>query len=800
MLIFDGNSFTIDGVTVFSDHADPDQFWYLPPSAPQLARRGPQDLPNFSLVTYRPADAAESDTLPGGGFLMFESVLPLTEDTRRKVISRAQMFANGTVKLSPVPLDSGTVKVVALDLEGSGGTLNTAAGTGLTFVESIMGATKPSMSGDNNALFNLGLSGEGAVLLKRIFEEGASNVGVIYDFTYTGLRPALQVEITANFKRLYDHFSMSFGVDGGVNINGFAINLDVDIDLAFEELVQTGAIEIKVINFADAADRAQKETWALEFFKNNLLKDWFEPTLGLPRPAGADGGGSGTPDPANLLSGVVSGAAGALGGAVTEDGFSVLDAAARAGGGGTGGDARGDDAGGDADAGGDTDADAGGGGATGGGTGGAGGAGAGGDTATGGAGNDRTGDTGGETGGDTGGDAGGDSGGDGDNDRSGGGDGDRDSGGGDEGSGGAGGPSIANVTLAFKLKKVELIEDKSVTLKYNRQEAVQRSHLPQGPLTTLAGGLSGAPFFVDVDLDDPFFRTIDITVSNPTDFTRIGLLKADIALEYGRPAIPAEVRREEVSFTAGQTQGDATHSFFVNDALDLDFRVERQFHFDPAAGWEAQSLSYTLPVETTRDTTLLVLPERHFGFVEIGVLPGTMDPVLMRHTEVTLSFDDGSWQTERSFIVAPGAAEQRWRLRSENPDAEGVGYRLTHHLADGTVTPGESGVTKARKLIVNDPFRNPIEITFVPNFDTSALRQVFVEATYEDPDNNYRRTEMLTFDAGNAAQQTLRIARFDNGPTEVSLRATALGQDNSITRHITITTEETLVFLTQLLV
>lgn len=30
MLLFSSGTFTVDGITVFPDHADPNQFWYLP--------------------------------------------------------------------------------------------------------------------------------------------------------------------------------------------------------------------------------------------------------------------------------------------------------------------------------------------------------------------------------------------------------------------------------------------------------------------------------------------------------------------------------------------------------------------------------------------------------------------------------------------------------------------------------------------------------------------------------------------------------------------------------------------------
>ena len=51
------------------------------------------------------------------------------------------------------------------------------------------------------------------------------------------------------------------------------------IDAAFEKLVQDGAIKIEVTDFTTDQDAKDKEKWALDFFKDKLLTDWFEPTL-----------------------------------------------------------------------------------------------------------------------------------------------------------------------------------------------------------------------------------------------------------------------------------------------------------------------------------------------------------------------------------------------------------------------------------------------------------------------------------------------------------------------------------------
>ena len=54
MNLLDREPRVIDGVSVFLDHARDDLVWYLP-AGWELARRGADEAPQFTLITYRPA-------------------------------------------------------------------------------------------------------------------------------------------------------------------------------------------------------------------------------------------------------------------------------------------------------------------------------------------------------------------------------------------------------------------------------------------------------------------------------------------------------------------------------------------------------------------------------------------------------------------------------------------------------------------------------------------------------------------------------------------------------------------------
>ena len=269
MLLLGAKSITVEGVEVFPDHANPDMFWCLP-SPVALERKGPDQDAAFTMIKYKPAAVAGG--AKGGGFLMFEVGLRLDPELEGRILSRLAGIAKGTPILNIAQFDEGTVRCIALNIEGSGGTKATGAPPGaFNAVESILGASVPSLHGDNTAAFSLTLSQEGAIIMEQAFKQGTAPVGVVYDLKFTGIRPALDVKITADFKRIYQSFSAS--------LTGQYYFFKLGIDAGFEKLVQDGAIKIEVTDFTTDQDAKDKEKWALDFFKDKLLTDWFEPTL-----------------------------------------------------------------------------------------------------------------------------------------------------------------------------------------------------------------------------------------------------------------------------------------------------------------------------------------------------------------------------------------------------------------------------------------------------------------------------------------------------------------------------------------
>jgi hypothetical protein len=735
MLLLDSRSLTIEGVTVFRDHADLSQFWYLPgPVA--LARRSGDQRKAFTFLKYK---RAAGSATRGGGFLMFEVSLRLDPDTERRITERLASISRGRPRLTAVPFDDGTVACIALNLQGAGGTRAPAAATGaFNAVETILGASRPSLAGDNSAAFSLELSAEGATILEKAFREKTTPVGVIYDLKYTGLRPAFNVKITADFKQVFTHFSSAAEAQRGF--------LRAGIDAGFETLVRNGAIRIDVADIAGTPENETRIKEALDFFKAQVLNTWFTPVLvpgtlaaGMPAAASLDqvralGAQLRPPLPAAPPKPDASAPTAAL----PDHGPSP-----------TAGTGAGEAAPGLAAAKAAADATAA-------------------DSPTAGTGNPAPAAP--------------------------------------APASGARGiaprrdnavaatadpPNAAEgAVAAFKLKTIRQEERRTATFEYNRAEAQQRGYAPQGFLGLLAADLDRPPYFVEIDLDDPFFRTIHVEAKVPTDFAAIGLSEVHLALDYGPPADPENHRHQDFVFTAAD-RGPKAIDFMVNLRKDQVYAMTTQYHFDPTSDWDGEKFAYEQPSVTTADRTPTLNPMEALGFLQVKVEPGRIDAEVVDFIDVELAYaDPAGWSRTKTFRVTGQTPAANWKLRVSRDSPRAFTYKLIHHLkAGGDVRENPPVTTRATTVLVNDPFAGALEVTIFPTLDFASIRTAMLDVFYDDLANHYTRRQRVRL-TPELTETVVRFSTVDPVLKRYRHELTIIRSDGRIERRPAVETED----------
>jgi hypothetical protein len=266
---------------VYGDHADPDLFYYVP-ERPRLARN--DGVPEFIFLKYRrditDNAAFDPDTKQslGGGFLAFTIDLGVDDDELKEIKKELARFAEGEVKLTPIQFRKGSVRLTITKDSAQAKDAPPNTPRGITFFEEVYGATTPSLFGFNRATFAVVLTEEATTLFEAALKSGISPIGVIYDLEFLGLRPAFNVRISANYHRVYQELDLEFGARGQISV----VSLGVDIGAAFQRLRDMGVIKVEVLNFTDDDNLRKQSDAAFDWFKTELLKEFFKSSIEPP--------------------------------------------------------------------------------------------------------------------------------------------------------------------------------------------------------------------------------------------------------------------------------------------------------------------------------------------------------------------------------------------------------------------------------------------------------------------------------------------------------------------------------------
>jgi hypothetical protein len=264
-------------------------------------------------------------------------------------------------------------------------------------------------------------------------------------------------------------------------------------------------------------------------------------------------------------------------------------------------------------------------------------------------------------------------------------------------------------------------------------------------------------------------------------------------IDYGDPADSQNHRHAEFRLTAADP-GPKRFETFLNANRDISFRAGFQHHFDADSGWIGEKLTYEIPAREITDRTLFVDPAEDLGFLELQIFSNRIDAGIVDAIDVALTYDDAAtFQRADTFRVLPGSEPQFWRLRLTQPAKREWQATFTHHLKNGATQTSGPITSDASFLPVDDPFEGALEIRVIPLFPAGTVRNIFVDVTYLDEGNAYRREERLEIPGAAIDPIPLRIALLDPALRTFRHRITIVTTDGQFIQQAPVDGEETLI-------
>ena len=275
MLLLDGKQWEIDGITVFPDHADPQQYYYLPLMPHMTTVRDPgagnAEVPQFSLIRFRGRAGV-------GGFLNFDVNIGASQRQLDQITQQIQQEQKlrSLPRVSPVTTVDGTVRLLMLGKQSDNDATATSEMTeGPQFVLKMDHSAKPSLYGNNQAAFSVRLDAAGVTVIEKSLEGEILPIAVVYSLNFLGLRPAYSVQLSIDWDRVQSHMDETASKKFLFSSN--------EIFKSVDELVENRAIVLEADTFVTEDDENKPITArrdaALNQVRAMITDAFFEPTL-----------------------------------------------------------------------------------------------------------------------------------------------------------------------------------------------------------------------------------------------------------------------------------------------------------------------------------------------------------------------------------------------------------------------------------------------------------------------------------------------------------------------------------------
>jgi hypothetical protein len=309
--------------------------------------------------------------------------------------------------------------------------------------------------------------------------------------------------------------------------------------------------------------------------------------------------------------------------------------------------------------------------------------------------------------------------------------------------GSSGGGGQVEIGFEFRYQRKE--ELKTADFDYRVQAPETRTHAPNGFFAALVGGGEKAKHIRTVDLDDEFFKRLQVQVSTTADFMALGLAALVVEMAYG----PERAPTVEGAFTLRPEAPTSERVFqaFL-DQGDGSYRYRLDYKFGDSDDTAAAEESLTVDWQRSRSRVLVVHPPDHLDLLRVLLEPARIDWAVVSRIDAVVRYRDprGGFEARRTFSFIDGSAAEDWTVRLPEGAPARYTVQQTWHLAAGNKIEGPEVEAIERRFFVNDPFADRLPITVDPQVDAADVLRVMVDLRYQDADNGldiHRNVELV---------------------------------------------------------
>jgi hypothetical protein len=306
---------------------------------------------------------------------------------------------------------------------------------------------------------------------------------------------------------------------------------------------------------------------------------------------------------------------------------------------------------------------------------------------------------------------------------------------------------------------------------------------PRGTLPNITSmtGKDGKPFkWTDfarvVDLDDAFFKTINLNIMANADFANLPIFSVDVHCEYpatdkrnkdGTPKKPGGAHTAQ-DFRLQKSDDVGKFASFTDDSdLRYSYLYTVNFKGDPVPYVAKEAVS---------DSTVLTVDVDSSGCLAIDIGMGNVNfDTMFSAVIVDIRYEDKANKValvEQQFTFDKDHRTAKFGAIIHAPRTEACFYDVTYQFKDGRQYVLKDQKSYSRQIYVNSPFTDLQTVHVRPVGDlASDIANIFVDLKYEDPDKGYVVAQSFALNKGNPFADW-NIPVFDRTKGKISYSGT----------------------------
>lgn len=331
----------------------------------------------------------------------------------------------------------------------------------------------------------------------------------------------------------------------------------------------------------------------------------------------------------------------------------------------------------------------------------------------------------------------------------------------------------------------------NVNQQYRESQAVEWNLAPQGMLEPIVNlkdkdgnFLKWEDFSTTVDLDDPFFKTLEVPIRVNADFKELPILSVDVQCEYKQGNT---YQSKPFSFTSADTL-EKFKSFTENNVWTYKYWYQ--------VNYRGKSQAFKSPEIETKDK-FLTINVGDTGILAVDILPGDLNwsQVNRAQVQVTYGATANGIPIERQYVLDPNNTKHSLREVVFVPVTEPYRYKVKYFMADGKEYEVSEHSSRSPYLFVNDPFNamRTVSLRAAGDLDTD-IQTIFLDVHYEDAANQYTKSTTVALSRSNPFFDWTFPAIDDLGGT-ITYKGTIQLKNNQVETIPETTTTDTTIMV-----